>query len=146
MTKNTPRRPAARYAAGASRGEQSSWSAKLLAVFMVVLLAVVIIAFAMFLRYRDQVEVTATHRDHERLDDHTLQVTLDIDRKHVDKPAYCIVTAKNYDMAEVGRRELIIPAGGEKISTYQVTIPTRDIAVAGDVYGCSTSMPSYMDY
>ena len=70
---------------------------------------------------------------------------VDVKRKNVDTPAYCIVTALNYDMAEVGRREVYISPGGENLQRLQLDIITREPAVAGGAYGCGETIPFYLD-
>lgn len=70
--------------------------------------------------------------------------TLDVTREKPELDSYCIIYALNYDMAEVGRRDVFIPAGGEKTIRMDVPIATREMAVAGDVYGCSTEIPEFM--
>jgi len=72
-------------------------------------------------------------------------MSLDVTRDDAAQPAYCIVTAMNYDKTEVGRREAILAAGGDATQRLTVKIPTREQAVAADVYGCSTIFPSYLD-
>ena len=52
--------------------------------------------------------------------------------------------ALNYGKAEVGRREFLIEPGGDRTKRFSVDIPTRDVAVAGTVYGCSDNPPSYL--
>lgn len=71
--------------------------------------------------------------------------TLDVTREDPSLDSYCIIYALNYDVAEVGRRDVIIPAGGAKTIRVDVPIQTREQAVAGDVYGCSTEIPPFLD-
>ena len=40
---------------------------------------------------------------------------------------------------------VFIPAGGPSTVRMDVPIQTREQAVAGDVYGCSTEIPSFLD-
>ena len=53
--------------------------------------------------------------------------------------------AVSYDHSEIGRRALVIPAGGEENQRFQVELPTREPVASGRVYGCSQDIPSYMD-
>lgn len=92
----------------------------------------------------NSVTVSATTAGYEQNGDRALKVNVDVTRKDVDKPAYCIVTAMNYDKAEVGRREFVIPTGGSKTQRMTVDIPTRDVPVAGKVYGCSDKLPAHL--
>lgn len=70
--------------------------------------------------------------------------TLDVTREKPELDSYCIIYALNYDVAEVGRRDVFIPGGGEKTVRMDVPISTREMAVAGDVYGCSTEIPELL--
>lgn len=72
-------------------------------------------------------------------------MTVDITRDDSDKPALCIITALDESTAEVGRREAVVAAGGSDTTRLVVDVPTHTNAVAGDVYGCSTVFPSYLD-
>ncbi|WP_295629188.1 DUF4307 domain-containing protein [uncultured Corynebacterium sp.] len=70
--------------------------------------------------------------------------TLDVTREDPSLESYCIIYALDYDVAEVGRRDVVIPAGGPSTVRVDVPIQTREQAVAGDVYGCSTEMPEFL--
>lgn len=74
-----------------------------------------------------------------------LRLTVDITRDDSDQPALCIITALDESTAEVGRREAVVAAGGSDTTRLVVDVPTHTNAVAGDVYGCSTVFPSYLD-
>ncbi|MDN6281411.1 MAG: DUF4307 domain-containing protein [Corynebacterium sp.] len=74
-----------------------------------------------------------------------LRLTVDITRDDSDKPALCIITALDESTAEVGRREAVVAAGGSDTTRLVVDVPTHTNAAAGDVYGCSTVFPSYLD-
>lgn len=111
------------------------------AVLFVIALAVV--AFQYFQKV-NSVTVSATTAGFEQVDERTLRVNVDVTRTDVDKPSYCIITSMNADKAEVGRREFIIPTGGPKTQRIKVDIPSRDIPVAGKVYGCSEKLPAHL--
>lgn len=76
----------------------------------------------------------------EREDD-VFIFTLDVTRSDPSQEAYCIIFAMAYDYGEVGRRDVVIPPSEELTVRVDVPIHTRDVAVAGDVYGCSTDIP-----
>lgn len=125
-------------------GTQPNLSGKLVAIAAVLIaIAIIIVAVQYFQRQR-ATTVSATQAGIERVDDHTLRSTVDITRKNPDAPAYCIVTALNYNKAEVGRREVLVPAGGAKTQPVTVDIPTNDEPVASTVYGCSDIIPDYL--
>nr|WP_120492152.1 DUF4307 domain-containing protein [Corynebacterium lactis] len=70
--------------------------------------------------------------------------TLDVTREKPELDSYCIIYALNYDLAQVGRRDVLVPAGGPATVRMDVPIATRETAVAGDVYGCSTEIPDFL--
>lgn len=123
----------------------TGWTGKLVAIFTLVLVASFGVAFAKYLRTVENQSTNISFASSERIDDSTLRVWADISRKDVSVPAYCIVTALNYDMAEVGRREVYIPPGGPTQQRIETDIATRELAVAGGAYGCSEDIPFYLD-
>lgn len=133
--------PRARYDAKSGRGV----SGKVIAVFAVamVLLIVVMVGRAI---YQDRSRpVTAEFISQERLDDETARLWVDINRKDTSKDSYCVVYAVDYEHAEIGRREVVIPAGGEALQRVAVEMPTREPIASGRVYGCAQDIPSYMN-
>lgn len=110
---------------------------------------VVLVAAGIFIwsqwRNSSDADVSGTAAGFEVTSDDRIQMNLDITRDDADKPAYCVVTAMNYDKAEVGRREAVVAGGGSDTTRLTVAIPTHERAVAADVYGCSTVFPSYLD-
>jgi hypothetical protein len=77
------------------------------------------------------------------LDDHSVQVTVEVLRDEPQRPAECVVRARAEAGDEVGRKEIFIsPASG---TTRQDTIVrTSSRAVIGEVYGCSYNVPAYL--
>lgn len=138
-------RPQSRYGAARPAQGRGGLSGKIIAVLMVALLIAFVIVVARYLSTRDDPTVKASMTNFERMDDATMHLDIDVTRSQPDVPSYCIVTAMNYDKAEVGRREVLVPPGGPETQRLGVEIPTRDRAVSGSVYGCSTQIPSYMD-
>ncbi|MEJ5927516.1 DUF4307 domain-containing protein [Corynebacterium sp. H128] len=111
------------------------------AVLFVIALGVVVFQYYQKV---SAVTVSATTAGYERTDDNVLKVNVDVTRKNTDIPTYCIITAMNYDKAEVGRREIVIPPGGDSAARYPVEIPSRDVPVAAKVYGCSEKLPAHL--
>ena len=124
---------------------QSTISSKIVAVFALMLVIAFAVALAKYLQTSENQTTNVTFASSERISDNSLRVWVDVKRKNVDTPAYCIVTALNYDMAEVGRREVVLPAGGEQHSRIAVDLPVREPLVSGRIYGCSENLPFYMD-
>lgn len=76
--------------------------------------------------------------------DDRLNMRVDVTRKDPSLPAYCIVTAMDYDKNEVGRREFYVPPHDLETTRHSVDINTRVKAYSGKVYGCSTTIPEYL--
>ena len=101
---------------------QSTISSKIVAVFALMLVIAFAVALAKYLQTSENQTTNVTFASSERISDNSLRVWVDVKRKNVDTPAYCIVTALNYDMAEVGRREVYISPGGENLQRLQLDI------------------------
>lgn len=138
----TTSRPAQRYGSS-SRG--GTTGGKVVAVIALLLVTAILVVSARALLERFNRPVTAEFISQERIDDSTGRLWIDVDRKDPSQPAYCIVTAVDYSHAEVGRREVILPAGGEKHERLAVELPVREPLVSGRIYGCSDKLPFYMD-
>ncbi|WP_040423086.1 DUF4307 domain-containing protein [Corynebacterium lipophiloflavum] len=138
-------RPSSRYGDRDSANTPGGIGGKVLAIAAVLMVALVIAAAARNYLQRQAVPVTASFVTQEAVDDATTRLWIDVTRRDPSIDSYCIVTAVNYDFAEVGRREVIIPAGGEELIHVGVDLPVREPAVSGRIYGCSENIPFYMD-
>lgn len=125
--------------------EKRGVSGKVVAVVAVLLIVAFLFVGARALSDRFNRPVTADFISQEHIDDSTGRLWIDVNRKDPSVPSYCIVTAVDYSHAEVGRREVIFPAGGEKQERVAVDLPLRAPLVSGRVYGCSDKLPFYMD-
>ncbi len=104
-----------------------------------------VVAFVRFMDQREAQTVTATMGAFERIDESSFQLDVDVTRDNPEEATYCIVTALDYSHAEVGRREILIEPGTETVVRVTTLIPTREAAVSGGIYGCSTNIPSHMN-
>lgn len=133
----------------ASYGSRSGSSSGVSGKFFVIGIVVVLVAAGFFIynqwRNSSDADVTGTVTGFSDNTDKSIMMTLDVTRDDASQAAYCIVTAMNYDKSEVGRREAVLAAGGDATQRLTVKIPTREQAVAADVYGCSTIFPDYLD-
>lgn len=77
------------------------------------------------------------------LDDQSIHVTVEVERKDPEKAAVCVVRARNKPGSEVGRKEMFIPPASG-VARYETTIRTKNRAFAGEVYGCSYKIPEYL--
>lgn len=141
----SPTRPRSRYGSGKAAREGTTVSGKVIVVFAVALLALVAFAAGRAFLQQQSRTVTAEFITHEVVDDSTARLWVDVHRKHPTEPAYCIVFAVDYDHNEVGRRDVVIPAGGEKSQRLGVEIATRAPITSGRVYGCSEEIPAHLD-
>ncbi|MCX2162366.1 DUF4307 domain-containing protein [Corynebacterium auriscanis] len=115
---------------------------------MVVVLLAILVAAAIYIVSQflntTSADVTAVESGGKVVSAEQLSMSVDVTRSDASKPAYCIVTALDYDKNEVGRREFLIPAGGAEVTRWQVEINTRKEAYAATVYGCSSTIPTHL--
>ena len=130
---------------GSRRETDTGVSGKFIVIGVVAMLIVAALFIVNQWRNSSDADVSGTAAGYYDNTDDSIMMTLDITRDDASEPAYCIVTAKDFDKAEVGRREAVLAAGGDKTGRLTVKIPTSTQAVAADVYGCSTVFPSYLD-
>lgn len=142
---STSSTPAQRSRYGGPGGEAKGVSGKIIAIFAVAMLVLVLVMAAQAIVRSQSRPVTAEFITQERVDDSTARLYIDVNRKDTTKDAYCIVFAVDYDHAEIGRREVILPAGGEAHQQIAVDVPTRAPVISGRIYGCSQDIPFYMD-
>ncbi|WP_234948555.1 DUF4307 domain-containing protein [Corynebacterium sp. CNCTC7651] len=136
--------PRSRYGSTAAN-TGSSVSGKVVAIFAVAMLALVVFMGIRAFTQAQSRPITAEFISQERVDDSTARLWIEVDRKDVEQDAYCIVFAVDYEHNEIGRREVVIPAGGEKLQRLAVELPTRSPVASGRIYGCSQQIPFYMD-
>lgn len=130
---------------GSRRESESGVSGKFIVIGAVLLLIVAGVFIYNQWRNSTSADVSGTITGFSDNTDNSIRMTIDISRDDSSKPAYCIVTALNYNKDEVGRREVVLAADGTSIGRLNVKVPTREQAVATDVYGCSSIFPSYLD-
>lgn len=139
----TPQPATTRYDSADNR--RGNLSAKLIVIGAILAAIVAAVVLWQYFSMRLSQTVDASPAGFERTADNSLSFSLDVTRKNPEEAAYCIVTALNYGKEEVGRRDVYVPAGGPSTQRLTVDIPTRDVAVAGTVYGCSASVPHYLE-
>ena len=142
-------RPAEAQADGAMQARYGSernkpFTGKVLVIVLVVLLAGALAYAVNQFMSASSADVTAVESGGSVVSDNRLNMRVDVTREDPSQPAYCIVTAMDYDKNEVGRREVYIPAGGPETSRHSVDINTRVRGYAGKVYGCSSTVPAHL--
>lgn len=123
----------------------SNFTGKILVIIFVgMIIAAGIYIFSMVTR-TSEASVTAVETNGEVVSDSKVTSQIDVTRDDPAQAAYCIVTALNYQKDEVGRREVLIPAGGASTTRYEIDIQTRESAHAAKVYGCSIHIPPHLE-
>lgn len=138
-------RTRARYGTSTTEAAPSRTPGRIVAVISVLLVVLIAVFAVRYVMQQRSEPITASLIAHERIDEQTSRVWFDVSRNDTSVPGYCIITSLNYEMAEIGRRDVVIPAGGDEETRMYVDIPVRDTPVSGGVYGCSTTIPSYLD-
>ena len=134
-------RPAARY----GRQRLTVRNRRLIAIGLTVLVLAAGVAIAMIASKRlGGGHVKGELGGYQLVDDETVQVTISVTRDDPSRPVVCIVRARSIDGSETGRREVLVPPSTQ--TTVQVTtvVKASRTPVVGDVYGCSTDVPSYL--
>ena len=130
---------------GADAEKSSNLPGRIVAIAAVLLVGFMIFAVARVVSDRSAQPISADFISQERVDDATSRLWIDVTRDDPEVPAYCIVIAVDYDHAEIGRREVVLPAGGEAMQRIPVDMPVSGDLASGRVYGCSERIPAYMD-
>ena len=81
---------------------------------------------------------------YEVLDNQTVSVTISVTRKDPATPVVCIVRARSKDGAETGRREILVGASEAKTVQVTATVKSYRQPLMGDIYGCGTDVPQYL--
>lgn len=89
-------------------------------------------------------EVKGELSGYQILDPSTVSVTAAVTRPDPSRPAVCILRARSLDGGETGRREVLVPPSTDRTVQVTAVVRTTKPPVAGDVYGCSLSVPGYL--
>lgn len=76
-------------------------------------------------------------------DDHSLTMTIQVQRDDPHRAADCVVRARSQSGAEVGRKEVLVPPANGTVRE-QTMLATTTRAVIGEVYGCTYDVPAYL--
>jgi hypothetical protein len=132
--------PAGRYGTEHESGPKPRWRKRAyLAIALVVSFAIAYVAY---------LNLGATSIDAQRLGftqtgPTSMQIMIDVTRDQPDRPGDCIVTVQDISGAESGRKEILIPPGGESMKVSTV-IQSSGQPVTADVFGCSYDVPGYL--
>ena len=140
-----PSSPSARQRYGSEATKPSNLPGRIMAIAAILLVGFMIFAVARVVSDRSAQPISADFISQERIDDDTSRLWIDVTRDDPEAPAYGIVIAVDYQHAEIGRREVVLPAGGEEMQRIAVDMPVSGDLASGRVYGCADEIPAYMD-
>lgn len=132
--------PRATYPVERSPSSRRRW---FIAASIAVVLAGIGVAYLGFRNYGDP-DVSGEATGHEILAADTVAVQYTVNRKSPGNPVACVVRARAQDGAEVGRREVLVPAGDQQQVGMRSYVHTSRRAVIGEVFGCTTDVPPYL--
>ncbi|GAB2930302.1 DUF4307 domain-containing protein [Rhodococcus aerolatus] len=132
-------RPEGRYSRPRAARGPSRWT------LVVTTLAVLVGLGVAYLAYTNlaQTPVQGEQTGFELTDASTLTLRFDVTRSDPAAPAVCIVRARSLDGSETGRREVLVGPGTDAITSVTTEVKTSAPPVAGDVYGCSLTVPPW---
>lgn len=131
--------PQDRYGSRARSRTRPGLRWALIAVVLVALVGVAIVGY----RNLGSAPIEGKQVAFEILDDHSVQIILEVQRDEPQRPADCVVRARAESGAEVGRKEVLIqPADG--ITRQETVLRTSARATIGEVYGCTYNVPEYL--
>lgn len=134
-------RPTDRY--GRQQVPRRTRRSTVIALTLTVLVVTTIGAFVAFQRFSKS-DVDGELGAYQVLDDRTVQIRIGVTRADPSRPVVCIVRAKAADGGETGRREILVPPSTSGTVQVTTTVKTVKPSSVGDVYGCGTSVPSYL--
>jgi hypothetical protein len=73
----------------------------------------------------------------------SMQITIDVTRDDGGRAGVCIVRVRDISGAESGRKEILVPAGGQS-RRMSTVIKSSGTPVTADVFGCSYDVPRYL--
>lgn len=131
--------PEGRYGSR-TRGRAHPWVRwSLFAVVLVLLVGVSFVAY----RNLGSKPIEGKQSAFSVIDDHSVGVTVELQRQQPERPAECVVRARSVDGTEVGRKEVLLPPS-QDTTRENTVLRTSARPVIGEVYGCTYSVPPYM--
>lgn len=142
MSETPVPRPAARY--GRRRLSRRWRRRTVIALAVLTVAAGTGIAVLGYQRLGRSGDVKGTLAGYQIVDDQTVSVIISVTRSDPSRPVDCIVRVRAKDGSETGRREVLV--GPSDATTVQVTTTLKSSKppVIGDIYGCGTDVPGYL--
>ncbi|NMO02358.1 DUF4307 domain-containing protein [Gordonia sp. TBRC 11910] len=132
--------PRATYPVERSQSSRRRWF-YLLSV--VVVAAGLTIAYVGYRQFGDP-EVSGQASGYKITSSSTIDVQFTVTRQDPGTAVACVVRARAKDGGEVGRREVLIPAGQSTQVGAGSRVVTSRPPVIGEVFGCTTTVPPYL--
>ncbi len=89
--------------------------------------------------------VTGETAGYKVVSDSAVEVQVTVTRTDPRQAVSCIVYAKNKAGDEIGRREFYVAPSSEPVVVLTSEVRTTEPPAVGDVFGCGTSVPAYLD-
>ncbi|MDL9938361.1 DUF4307 domain-containing protein [Gordonia sp. ABSL1-1] len=89
-------------------------------------------------------DVSGDVTGYELIDDHTVAVQFTVTRSDPGRAVACVIRGRSKDGSETGRREVLIKPGTANQVGARAEVQTSAPPVIGEVFGCSTDVPSYL--
>nr|WP_235831543.1 DUF4307 domain-containing protein [Gordonia zhaorongruii] len=132
--------PRATYPVERSRSSRRRWFIGLSVLVVVIGLG---LAFVGFRQFGDP-DVSGEATAFEIESSNSVFVQYTVNRADPGQAVTCVVRARAQDGSEVGRREILIPAGDQVQVGARTQVLTSRAAVIGEVFGCGATVPPYL--
>lgn len=135
-----PTLPVGRYGSRRPGGRLPRWAAITVLVGGVVGGAV--LAVVLYFQF-GAAPISGSQASYTVLGDGAVKIEFDVTRQTPDRPAMCIVRARDRTGAEVGRKEVYVAPGTDPV-TVSTVLRTAKRPVTGEVDVCSYQVPPYL--
>ncbi|GEE01820.1 membrane protein [Gordonia spumicola] len=132
--------PRATYPTEQTASNRKRWFYVLSALVVVAGLG---LAYAGYKQFADP-DVSGEATAFEILSSDNVAVQYTVNRSDPGQAVACVVRARAQDGSEVGRREVLIPAGTQTQVGARTEVMTSSPAVIGEVFGCTADVPPYL--
>ncbi|WP_051133374.1 DUF4307 domain-containing protein [Nocardia paucivorans] len=135
----------ARYADRYGTATRAPGSRRLLALLMgvVVVAAGIGVAYLGWTKFGPE-EIGSEQLGYTVLDDSTIRVRIKVTRADPSKAVVCVLRAMDQDVAEVGRREVLIQPSEHGTVEVTSVIKTTARPSTGTIYTCTDKVPAYL--
>ncbi|MFW0791135.1 DUF4307 domain-containing protein [Gordonia sp. CPCC 205333] len=132
--------PRATYPVERSRSSRKRW---FYVLSVVVVAAGLTIAYIGYRQFGDP-KVSGQATGYQITSSNSIEVQFTVTRQDPGTAVACVVRARAKDGGEVGRREVLVPAGESTQVGAGSQVLTSRPPVIGEVFGCTTTVPPYL--